>query len=112
MAIHNSQATQQPGAFQYLTQLAPVPCQVSRGEVDKLLDRVDVNNDGHVEFGELASALVDWRQARRLNCVRARVTRVLLWVGELAPGRVQCEPTGPISFLPVTTIPYGVLGFQ
>jgi hypothetical protein len=38
--------------------------QVSRGEVDKLLDRVDVNSDGHVEFGELASALVDWRQAR------------------------------------------------
>ena len=36
--------------------------QVSRGEVDKLLDRVDINNDGHVEFGELASALVDWRQ--------------------------------------------------
>ena len=39
--------------------------QVSRGEVDKLLDRVDINNDGHVEFGELASALVDWRQVRQ-----------------------------------------------
>ena len=30
--------------------------------MDKLLDRVDINNDGHMEFGELASALVDWRQ--------------------------------------------------
>ncbi|KAK9826177.1 hypothetical protein WJX81_003662 [Elliptochloris bilobata] len=42
--------------------LAAQGYQVSRGEVDKLLDRVDINNDGHVEFGELASALVDWRQ--------------------------------------------------
>ena len=33
--------------------------------MDKLLDRVDINNDGHVEFGELASALVDWRQVRQ-----------------------------------------------
>ena len=42
--------------------MPPLLRQVSRGEVDKLLDRVDINNDGHVEFGELASALVDWRQ--------------------------------------------------
>ena len=47
--------------------------------MDKLLDRVDINNDGHVEFGELASALVDWRQVWQGRMGRGCLARMELF---------------------------------
>ncbi len=37
---------------------------VTRQEVDQLIDRMDLNQDGTIAFDEFSSALVDWKKVR------------------------------------------------
>lgn len=38
---------------------------LTRDEVDQLIDRMDLNQDGHIAFDEFSSALVDWKKVQR-----------------------------------------------
>jgi hypothetical protein len=40
---------------------------VSREEMDQLIDRMDLNQDGTIAFDEFSSALVDWQKVRVHN---------------------------------------------
>jgi calcium-dependent protein kinase len=35
---------------------------VSKAEIEQLIDRMDINQDGTLEFDEFSSALVDWKK--------------------------------------------------
>ena len=35
---------------------------VTRQEIDQLIDRMDLNQDGTIAFDEFSSALVDWKK--------------------------------------------------
>ena len=35
---------------------------VSKEEMDQLIDRMDLNQDGNIAFDEFSSALVDWKK--------------------------------------------------
>lgn len=37
---------------------------VSKEEMDQLIDRMDLNQDGNIAFDEFSSALVDWKKVR------------------------------------------------
>lgn len=47
---------------------------VTEAEVEQLLDRMDLNQDGSIAFDEFSSALVDWKKVgpiERPHCVGA-----------------------------------------
>ncbi len=41
--------------------------QVSPREFEKLVERIDLNADGAINFDEFAASLVDWQQVRWLE---------------------------------------------
>ena len=40
---------------------------VTREEMDQLIDRMDLNQDGTIAFDEFSSALVDWKKVSHLK---------------------------------------------
>ena len=40
---------------------------VTREEMDQLIDRMDLNQDGTIAFDEFSSALVDWK---KVSCLK------------------------------------------
>lgn len=39
---------------------------VTRDEVEQLIDRMDINQDGYIAFDEFSSALVDWKKVSKV----------------------------------------------
>lgn len=46
-----------------------------RLQVDQLIERMDLNQDGHIAWDEFSSALVDWKMVRTLTDIHRDIVQ-------------------------------------
>ncbi len=55
---------------------------MTKAEMDQLIDRMDLNQDGNIAFDEFSSALVDWQKVGLSHALMCALLRevCLIWM--------------------------------